>query len=91
MNIRCSAHRLLPWLGHGECSSCGALFKHLLEAPEACPNCNARLQPWAKHRRVEELFKALEGARVTFWGRPTCAKCWEGKVSVEAREAASEG
>ena len=66
MNIRCSAHRLLPWLGHGECSSCGALFKHLLEAPEACPNCNARLQPWAKHRRVEELFRALEGVRGRF-------------------------
>jgi len=87
MNIKCSSHRLIPWLGHGECSEaiggCGKLFKHLLAAGETCPSCKARLLPWGR-LRVENLFLALEGRTTplragVFTGRPMCPKCFEGR------------
>lgn len=56
------------------------LFKHLLEQPDNCPSCNARLMPWSK-LRVEWLFRAWRGARVTFSGRPMCPHCYGGRVS----------
>lgn len=96
MNIRCSAHRLLPWLGHGECSfeagGCGKTFKHLLIAGDNCPSCNARLLPWGK-LRVEVLFLALMRKNLplrvgSFTGRPMCAKCFEGAGVSDVR---SEG
>lgn len=83
MNIRCPAHRLLPWLGHGECLACGKTFKHLLSEQNTC-SCGARLLPWGK-LQVEGLFRAI-GREVTFTGfagRPMCAKCFEGRVAAE--------
>jgi len=89
MNLRCPQHRTLPWLGHGECVNCGTLFKHLLDVGEFCPNCNARLVSFSK-LRVEWLFRALAGARVTFSGRPLCAKCYGGRVAEGASSAARD-
>ena len=86
VNLKCPAHRLLPWLGHGICDEdvggCGRLFKHLLAENEDC-SCGARLQPFGR-LRVEALFLTLKGRGSlragSFTGRPMCAKCWEGRV-----------
>ncbi len=75
MNLRCSAHGLIPWLGQGECSSCGKVYKHILEAPDTCV-CGARLMPYSKTHLVETILAARESA--LFAARATCSKCFEG-------------
>lgn len=80
MNIRCPQHRLLPWLGHGECLSCGKTFRRLLVQGKDC-TCGARLMPWGK-LVVERLFEAIgkPSTLTGFAGRPMCAKCFESRA-----------
>lgn len=83
MNLRCSAHGLLPWLGQGECSSCGKVYKHILQAPETC-TCGARLMPYGKGHVVEILFAAKESSM--FSARPMCSKCFESAHRIAEAE-----
>ena len=80
MNIRCSSHRLLPWLGHGECLNCQRTFKRILSADEIC-FCGVRLLPKTK-LIAEVLMQALWAGydERSFFGRPMCAKCFESRA-----------
>jgi|HubBroStandDraft_2_1064218.scaffolds.fasta_scaffold68989_4 hypothetical protein len=80
MNLRCAAHGLLPWLGHGICADCGKIYKRLLEIKEKC-SCGSVLLPIGK-AMIDRLFSAEKiedrGGKVAFAGRPLCGKCAEG-------------
>lgn len=63
VNLRCSIHGLLPWLGHGWCvaDGCQAIYVHILEAPKMC-DCGEQLLPDAQNL-VEALFAAQRSGR----------------------------
>lgn len=80
MQIRCSSHGNILWLGHGRCASCDRGFRDLLKTlagSELCP-CGTRLRPFGK-RWMERLFEAAKrpDARYEFSARQVCAKCFE--------------
>ena len=83
MNTRCSAHGLLPWLGHGWCVACQKLYRRILSAPVTC-SCGERLLPDVK-LIVEKLFEAVRSGRGDFLSRELAGY----KVDVEGRTAGS--
>jgi hypothetical protein len=90
LNIRCYAHRLLPWVGHGECLACGKVWKRILTAPDNCV-CGNRLLPRGK-LKAEGLIRAFgKGiALAEFSGRPKCCKCAESELRSGASTVSGE-
>lgn len=90
MNITCTSHRMLPWIGHGECIACGKVWKRILTAPDNCV-CGNRLLPHGK-LKAELLIRSFEKSFLStgFSGRPICAKCAEGLLRSDAPTSSGE-